>query len=62
MVIKQVLYILVSASQLICKRPSHLSGDADTSIIELGHWLVALKDDIIFDMSSITRLVEFVKR
>lgn len=34
--------------------------DADSSITELGHWLVALKD-IKFDMSSITKLVEFVK-
>ncbi|KAJ7351151.1 hypothetical protein OS493_036354 [Desmophyllum pertusum] len=34
--------------------------DADSSITELGHWLVALKD-IKFDMSSITTLVEFVK-
>ena len=38
-----------------------LSVDADSSITELGHWLVALKD-IKFDMSSITKLVEFVKR
>ncbi|CAH3176041.1 unnamed protein product [Porites evermanni] len=34
--------------------------DADTSATELGNWLVALKD-IKFDMSSITKLVEFVK-
>jgi len=34
--------------------------DADSSVTELGHWLVALKD-IKFDMSSITKLVEFVK-
>ena len=38
-----------------------LSVDADSSVTELGHWLVALKD-IKFDMSSITKLVEFVKR
>lgn len=38
-----------------------LSVDADSSITELGHWLVGLKD-IKFDMSSITKLVEFVKR
>ena len=37
------------------------SDDADTSATELGNWLVALKD-IKFDMSSITKLVEFVKR
>ena len=40
---------------------SYFSADADTSITELGHWLVALKD-IKFDLSSITKLVEFVKR
>ncbi|XP_066019327.1 protein virilizer homolog isoform X2 [Pocillopora verrucosa] len=34
--------------------------DADSSITELGHWLVALKD-IKFDMSGIGKLVEFVK-
>ena len=38
-----------------------LSVDADSSITELGHWLVALKD-IKFDMSGISKLVEFVKR
>ena len=37
------------------------SDDADTSATELGNWLVALKD-IKFDTSSITKLVEFVKR
>ena len=37
------------------------SDDADTSATELGNWLVALKD-IKFDVSSITKLVEFVKR
>ena len=37
------------------------SDDADTSATELGNWLVALKD-IKFDMSGITKLVEFVKR
>ena len=40
---------------------SFFSDDADTSATELGNWLVALKD-IKFDMSSITKLVEFVKR
>ncbi|XP_068721343.1 protein virilizer homolog isoform X6 [Montipora capricornis] len=34
--------------------------DADTSLTELSHWLVALKD-ITFDMTSIGKLVEFVK-
>ncbi|XP_015749774.1 PREDICTED: protein virilizer homolog [Acropora digitifera] len=34
--------------------------DADTSITELSHWLVALKDTT-FDMTSIGKLVGFVK-
>ena len=48
---------LFISSLLLC----FFSDDADTSATELGNWLVALKD-IKFDMSSITKLVEFVKR